>query len=78
MRMCQSCRQRKPKNELIRFIRDPSGEIILDPTGKAKGRGAYLCPEKCCIEKAEKKGTLSRAFRCPVDPQLLKKLLEEV
>ena len=43
MRMCVACREMKPKKELIRVVRTPEGEVLLDPTGRRNGRGAYLC-----------------------------------
>ena len=44
MRMCVGCRQMRPKKELLRIVRTPENEIRLDRTGKASGRGAYICP----------------------------------
>ena len=52
MRRCVGCMESKPKKELIR-IAGYEGEVSLDPTGKAKGRGAYLCPNRQCLEKAK-------------------------
>ena len=43
MRMCVGCREMKEKRELIRIVRTPEGETLMDPTGKKSGRGAYLC-----------------------------------
>ena len=76
--MCQSCRQRKPKSELIRIVRDEKGELSLDLPQKAEGRGAYLCREIGCLEKAKKKGSLQRAFQSPVPPQLFEELMGEI
>jgi predicted RNA-binding protein YlxR (DUF448 family) len=50
-RTCIACRQVKPKRELIRVVRAPKGEIHIDETGKAHGRGAYLCRDRACWEK---------------------------
>jgi predicted RNA-binding protein YlxR (DUF448 family) len=50
-RTCIACRQVKSKRELIRIVRLPDGEILVDETGKANGRGAYLCRERACWEK---------------------------
>jgi len=50
-RTCVACRQVKPKRELIRVVRAPDGKITVDETGKAHGRGAYLCRDRACWEK---------------------------
>lgn len=54
VRMCVACRQGKPKKELIRIVRNKEGSVGVDLTGKAQGRGAYLCPSVDCLEKAIK------------------------
>ena len=70
MRKCVGCNEMKPKRELIRAVRSPAGEVALDPTGKAQGRGAYLCPRAECLRKARKKRSLERAFACAVPPEV--------
>ena len=62
MRMCVGCREMKPKKELIRVVRPPEGSVMLDRTGKAAGRGAYVCPSSACLEKARKAKTLERTL----------------
>ena len=52
MRQCVGCREMKPKRELIRVIRTSEDEILIDATGKKNGRGAYICPNRECLEKA--------------------------
>ena len=54
MRKCIGCNEMKSKKELIRVIRTPEGEILLDATGKKNGRGAYVCPDRACLAKAMK------------------------
>ena len=54
-RMCIACREMKPKNEMIRVVRSPEGEISLDFTGKKNGRGAYVCDGEACIKKLQNK-----------------------
>ena len=66
LRQCLGCREMKPKKELIRVVRSPEGEISLDLKGKAPGRGAYVCPDKACLERARKSKALNRAFDQPV------------
>ena len=78
MRMCVGCREMKPKAELIRAIRTPEGEILLDATGKKNGRGAYLCRCEACIQKAAKSNALARAFGVSVPKELYDRLQEEL
>ena len=59
MRMCVGCREMKPKQELIRVLRTPKGEIKTDATQKASGRGAYLCPNAECLKKSIKTTSLN-------------------
>lgn len=66
MRMCTGCRQMKPKQQLIRIVKTPDGEIKLDTTGRLNGRGAYICKSADCLKKAQKAGALSRAFETDV------------
>lgn len=61
-RMCTACREMKPKNEFVRIVKTPDGDIKLDLTGKLNGRGAYICKSAECLKKAQKIGALSRAF----------------
>lgn len=68
MRTCIGCGTCKEKKELIRIVHGPDGRIRLDRTGRAQGRGAYLCDDPECFEKAVKRKSLNRAFGCPVDP----------
>ena len=54
MRMCVGCAEMKLKNELIRVIKTPENEIVLDATGRKNGRGAYICSNMECLKKARK------------------------
>lgn len=69
MRMCMGCRERRPKRELVRVVRRAAdGLVVLDPTGKLAGRGAYVCCDKLqCLEKAVKSRALERALEAPVE-----------
>ena len=78
MRMCVGCRQMRPKKELLRIVRTPEEEIKLDKTGKASGRGAYVCPAVECLEKAQKIRALERALEHKIDPQVFERLKEEI
>lgn len=78
MRQCLGCREMKPKRELIRVVRSPEGEISLDFRGKAPGRGAYLCKNSGCLEKAIKGKALERAFSAMIPEEVYEKLLREM
>lgn len=73
-RMCTACREMKPKNELVRIVKTPEGDIKLDPTGKLNGRGAYICKSAECLKKAQKIGALSRAFGTAVPEEIFAEL----
>ena len=78
MRMCVGCREMKPKKELIRVVRQPSGQVMLDRTGKAAGRGAYVCPESACLEKARKSKVLERTLEASIEPAVYEQLAKEL
>jgi len=61
-RHCMGCNAERQKNELIRVVRTPDGSVIIDKTGKAAGRGAYICPELKCLTTAKKSGRLGRSL----------------
>ena len=77
MRMCIGCNERKEKKELIRVVRDTSGNVKIDYPGKANGRGAYLCHKSECFKKSIKSNALSRALEVSVGEELLEQLKEE-
>ena len=68
-RTCVACRTVRPKRELMRIVRTPTGDVILDETGRAAGRGAYVCRTGDCLDKALTKGALSRALKTPLPPE---------
>ena len=74
LRQCVGCREMKPKRDLVRVVRSPEGEVHLDFSGKAQGRGAYVCPDPACLRKAQKAGSLGRAFGVPVPPEVYEAL----
>lgn len=80
MRKCTGCQEMKNKKELIRVVRNDAGEFSLDVTGKKPGRGAYVCRNIECLEKACKNKGLERSFKTAVPKDLyeeLKNQLEE-
>ena len=62
MRMCIACREANPKRDMIRIVRDQEGVLSCDQTGKAPGRGAYICAKIECLEKAQKTKAIFRAL----------------
>ena len=62
-RTCVGCQQTRPKDQLIRLVRSPTGQLVLDVHGKLPARGAYLCPQRPCAEQAVKSARLREAFR---------------
>ena len=78
MRLCLGCNVSKDKRELIRVVKNKEGEIFIDKTGKANGRGAYICNSADCLEKAIKAKRLSRAFSAEIPAGIYDKLREEI
>ena len=77
-RTCLGCRQVKDQSELIRFVRSPDGEILVDLKGRLPGRGAYLCNSRQCMEAAVSRQQFSRAFRCECQPADVSGLADKV
>ena len=75
-RMCVSCRNLFDKGALIRIVRTPRGEVFADPTGKAAGRGAYLCKDPECMKRCVKSKLLNKVFKSPVSDEAYRALAE--
>jgi predicted RNA-binding protein YlxR (DUF448 family) len=75
VRTCVGCRQEAGKLSLIRIVRRPAGGAIVDLTGHASGRGAYLHSDPVCLELARKKRALDRALNTQIQPDLWSELL---
>ena len=65
-RTCIGCHEIHGKREMIRVVRTPEGQIVIDETGKINGRGAYLCRQKGCWENVLKGNQLSRALKTDI------------
>ena len=78
MRKCIGCNEMKSKKELIRVIRTPEGEILLDATGKKNGRGAYVCPDRACLTKAIISKGLERSFQTAIPKEIYDNLEKEM
>lgn len=69
-RQCVGCRVMADKKSLLRVVKTPEGEIVLDATGKRSGRGAYVCHSGECLKKARKSRALERAFETAIPPEV--------
>lgn len=78
IRMCVVCRGQSDKKTLLRIVKNKEGQIFVDKTGKANGRGAYVCKNKECFEKLQKQKGLNRAFKCDVPQEVYKMIGEEI
>ena len=76
--MCTGCMEMKPKKELIRVVKSPDGEVSVDLTGKKSGRGAYVCKNSECLEKAFKAKRLSRNLDVVIDEEIYNRLGNEI
>ena len=77
-RQCVGCREMKEKKALLRIVRTPEGEILLDSTGKKSGRGAYVCPDPACLKKARKSRALERAFETAIGEDIYAALQAQI
>ncbi len=78
IRMCIGCREMKPKKELIRIVKSPEGEISIDLRGKKPGRGAYICRDSVCLDKALKNRMLERAFGQKIQQEIHESLFSQL
>ena len=78
MRMCVGCREMKEKRDLIRIVRTPEGEAVLDPTGKRSGRGAYVCRNPECLRRAIRQKQLERQLEISLTPEITEALTDEM
>lgn len=74
MRKCIASQEMFPKKELIRVVRTPENEVVIDPTGKKNGRGAYLCAKEEYVDLAQKKKALDRALQVTVPAEIYDEL----
>ncbi len=78
-RMCVACRNMKPKTELVRIVKTADGTVSVDETGKASGRGVYICKCKQCVERAAKNKGFAKTYGFALTEDLracLEKLIE--
>ncbi len=78
MRKCIGCNQMKNKKEMLRVIKTSENEVVLDTTGKANGRGAYLCFSNECLKNAIKNKGLERSLKMQIPKEVYDKLEKEM
>lgn len=74
LRKCTGCGEMKNKKELVRVIRTPEDEILIDATGKKNGRGAYICGTPECFAKARKNKGLERSLKTAIPAEVYETL----
>ena len=77
-RRCTGCGEHFPKNVLVRVLRTPEGEIILDDTGKKSGRGAYICRDVECLKKARRSGRIGRSLDVTIPEEVYDRMEREL
>lgn len=77
-RRCLGCGEHFPKKSLIRVLRTPEGECVLDMTGKMSGRGAYVCKSLSCFKKARKARRFEASLECSVSEEVYTRMEEEL
>ncbi len=77
-RTCIGCSEVKLKKELIRIVKNKEGQIFIDKTGKANGRGAYICDSIECLEKAIKTKRLERSFETQISNEIYDELRKTI
>ena len=78
MRMCVGCREMKKKRELIRIVRTPEGDVVMDDTGKRSGRGAYICRNPECLTRAIKQKQLERQLQITLKQEIADALAAKI
>ena len=77
-RKCMGCGEMKNKRELVRVGENKGGEVSLDLTGKKAGRGAYICPQLSCLQKARKSRGFERALSCKIPEEVYDQMEQEL
>ncbi|SFU81326.1 MULTISPECIES: RNase P modulator RnpM [Butyrivibrio] len=77
-RKCVGCGEMRDKKDMIRVIKTPEGEICLDVTGRANGRGAYICNSAECLKKAVKNRGLEKSLKAQIPGDILEQMNKEL
>jgi len=75
LRQCAVCGTLRPKRELVRVVRSPQGEVTVDRTGRANGRGAYVCQTPACLRQGARGKELARRLEVPIPEAVREALL---
>lgn len=78
MRMCLGCNEMKNKRDMIRIVKSPEGNVTIDLTGKKSGRGAYICKNSDCFEKARKARRFERSLSCKICEEVYEEMKNEL
>ena len=78
MRQCVGCGEMRAKKELVRVIKTPESEVVLDATGRKNGRGAYVCLNMECLNTAIKRKGLERSLKIAIPQEVYEVLKEEM
>ena len=78
MRQCVGCAEMKSKKDLLRVIKTPEDEIVLDVTGRKNGRGAYICASMECLKNAQKRHGLERSLKVAIPTEVYENLEMEM
>lgn len=77
-RMCGGCMNHFPKENLLRIVRTPSGEVVIDKTHKSSGRGAYICKSEKCLNIVIKKKWLGRVLKTDINPDIYEQIKRHI
>ena len=78
LRTCIGCQEQKNKRELMRIVRTPEGNVVMDPSGKLAGRGTYICKKRSCLETAAKGKRFERSLKHSVSPAVVQEIAEQL
>lgn len=78
LRICTGCAELKTKKELIRVVKTPDGLVAIDKTGKLNGRGAYICNDILCLQKAISSKGIERSLKINLPKELILTLEKEL
>jgi predicted RNA-binding protein YlxR (DUF448 family) len=77
-RRCVACGEVRAKRDLVRVVRTPAGEVRVDATGKVSGRGAYVCADAACVDRAVRSGRLAGVLERPLSEDIAERLREAI
>ena len=78
LRQCSACRGHFEKRQLLRVVRTPDGNVLVDTKGKVSGRGVYICRNEECLNKAIKTRALSRALEVPISDETVESIRQAI